>query len=174
MTATIDGTSFELIQCIPTVTIRNIKIDMAGSDTNAITHTGYDGMSLEVTGYSLTLATHDAVLAAFLASGGHTLVHRTGWQYTVYPTTNTVTVPPGFPDTYFPFSIRLMTADPYQYSTATTERPKTITSNGLSWSSDNSAEDIDTSGTVSAKPDIEIVAAGSNSATLLKQTNQFT
>lgn len=163
--ATINGIPFNLQNLNIVSSHRNITSEQPGSDTNYITDMGYNGLGLRIKGYETSLSTYDNVIAEFMKTGGQTLVHRSGWQYTVY----TVQVSPilleGITDNYFPYDLTLITSTPYRESSSEITRPKTITTNNQEWSQDNSANDIDTDGNVDAVPDIKITG-GAGAATL--------
>ena len=108
-----------------------------------------------------------------MKTGGQTLVHRDGWQFTVYSATLNPVLLEGMVNNYFPYDLTLFTSTPYRESTSETTRIKTITVNNQEWSQDNSANDIDTDGNVDALPDIQITAANTIQ-TLISQTEKWT
>ena len=171
--ATINGVTFNLQNLNIISSHRNVISDQPGADTNFITDMGYNGLELRVDGFEETLAVYDNVIAEFMKTGGQTLVHRSGWQYTVYSAELNPILLEGIADNYFPYNLTLLTTTPYRESTSETSRPKTITANNQEWSADNSANDIDTDGNVDALPDIQITAANSVNA-LISQTEKWT
>lgn len=171
---TIDGVTCYLNEIEFIHTGRTFMAGAASGDSNLVTQSGYRGLQFNITGYASSVADYDAIMTAFMSPGAHTFIIRTGWQYTVYFERQNMRLTEGFTDNYFPFTVRMICTDPYQYSTAQTTRTKTITATDLSFSQDDSSNDIDTDGTVAAKPDIRIVAAGSDTAALLRQDNKFT
>ena len=160
--ATINGVTFNMQNLRPVAVHRNSVSDQPGSDTNFITDMGYDGLVLRLDGYEETLATYDSVISQFMKSGEQTLVHRTGWQFKVYSAQLTPELIRGFADNYFPYDLILLTSTPYRESTSETSRSKTITTNNQEWSTDNSANDIDTDGSVDAVPDIQVTGGTSS------------
>ena len=168
---TINGVTFNLESLRVVSTHRNIIINQPGSDTNYITDMGYDGLVLRLRGWETTLATYDAVIAEFMKTGAQTLVVRTGWQYSVYSAQLQPSLLSGYPDNYFPYDLVLYTSTPYRESTAETTRSKTITANNQEWSADDSAADIDTSGSVDAVPDIRVTST-TTVHTILSQTEK--
>lgn len=167
--ATINGTTFNLKNLSIVSSHRNIVSEQPGSDTNYITDMGYNGLELRLDGYEETEAVYDNVIAEFMKTGGQTLVHRSGWQYTVYSLQLNPILLEGIVDNYFPYDLTLFTSTPYRESTTLTTRPKTITTNNQEWSQDNSANDIDTDGSVNAIPDIQITG-GAAAATYDRET----
>jgi len=156
--ATINGVTFNMQNLRPVVVHRNEITEQPGSDTNFITDMGYDGLVLRLEGFEKTLATYDSVISEFMKSGEQTLVHRTGWQFKVYSAQLTPELIAGFADNYFPYDLILYTSTPYRESTTETTRSKTITANNQEWSADDSADDIDTDGSVDAVPDIKVTS----------------
>lgn len=162
--ATINGVTFNMQSLRPVAVHRNSISEQPGSDTNFITDMGYDGLVLRLEGYEKTLATYDSVISEFMKSGEQTLVHRTGWQFMVYSAQLTPELIAGFADNYFPYDLILYTSTPYRESTSETTRSKTITTNNQEWSADDSTNDIDTSGSVDAVPDIEVTGGAAASS----------
>lgn len=154
--ATINNVTFNMINLRPVAVHRNTSSEQPGSDTNFITDMGYDGLVLRLEGYESTLATYDGVISEFMKTGAQTLVHRTGWQFNVYSAQLSLDLIEGFADNYYPYDLILYTSTPYRESTTETTRSKTITTNNQEWSADDSANDIDTSGSVDAVPDIQL------------------
>ena len=173
--ATINGVAFDMVNLRPVAVHRNSISEQPGSDTNFITDMGYDGLVLRLEGFEETLATYDSVISEFMKSGEQTLVHRTGWQFKVYSAQLTPELIAGFADNYFPYDLILYTSTPYRESTSETTRSKTITTNNQEWSADDSANDIDTDGSVDAVPDIQItggaVATTANRESGYEDTN---
>ena len=159
---TINGVTFNMVNLRPVAVHRNSVSEQPGSDTNFITDMGYDGLVLRLEGFEETLATYDSVISEFMKSGEQTLVHRTGWQFKVYSVQLSLDLIEGIVDNYFPYDLILYTSTPYRESTSETTRSKTITTNNQEWSADDSANDIDTSGSVDAVPNIEIQHTGVN------------
>lgn len=153
---TINGVTFNMVNLRPVAVHRNSVSEQPGSDTNFITDMGYDGLVLRLEGYEETLATYDSVISEFMKSGEQTLVHRTGWQFKVYSVQLSLDLIEGIVDNYFPYDLILYTSTPYRESTSETTRSKTITTNNQEWSADDSANDIDTDGSVDAVPDIQV------------------
>ena len=153
---TINGVTFNMRNLRPVAVHRNSVSEQPGSDTNFITDMGYDGLVLRLEGYEESLATYDSVISEFMKSGEQTLVHRTGWQFKVYSVQLTPELIEGIVDNYFPYDLILYTSTPYRESTTETTRSKTITTNNQEWSADDSANDIDTGGSVDAVPDFKI------------------
>ena len=171
---TIDGTSVE-IKTVTFITTSKTVVNQAGSgDSNNVAQSGYDGLKIQLDCVAYSLSAYDAIVACVMPLGSHVLVVRSGWQYTVYNLDKRIALEEGYTDNYFRFALNLQCADPYQYSTTENEFTRTITSNGIEFTQDDTANDIETTGTVAAKPDFKITAAGSLTATLLKQTNKFT
>ena len=166
--ATINGVSFEFEELSIVAEQRNVVSPQPGSDTNFITGMGYKGLVLRLSGHESTLALYDAVISEFMKEGEQTLVHRTDWQFKVYSATLMPVLLAGIPENYFPYELILLTTTPYRESTTETTRTKTITTNNQEWTQDNSANDIDTDGSVDALPDIQItggaVGSGFNRA----------
>ena len=154
--ATINGVTFNMQNLRAVAVHRNSISEQPGSDTNFITDMGYDGLVLRLEGFEETLATYDSVISEFMKSGEQTLVHRTGWQFKVYSVQLTPELIRGFADNYFPYDLILYTSTPYRESTSETTRSKSITTNNQEWSADDSANDIDTDGSVDAIPDIAV------------------
>ena len=154
--ATINGVTFNMVNLRPVAVHRNSISEQPGSDTNFITDMGYDGLVLRLEGFEETLATYDSVISEFMKSGEQTLVHRTGWQFKVYSAQLTPELIEGIVNNYFPYDLILYTSTPYRESTSETIRSKTITTNNQEWSADDSTNDIDTSGSVDAVPDIQL------------------
>jgi len=171
--ATINGVTFNMVNLRPVAVHRNSISEQPGSDTNFITDMGYDGLVLRLEGFEETLATYDSVISEFMKSGEQTLVHRTGWQFKVYSAQLTPELIAGFADNYFPYDLILYTSTPYRESTTETTRSKTITTNNQEWSADDSANDIDTDGSVDAVPNIIITSSDSTNA-LISQSEKWT
>lgn len=153
---TINGVTFNMKTLEPVGTHRNVPNEEPGSDESFITDMGYTGLVLRMTGYEKTLAKYDEVINEFMKSGAHALVHRTGWQFTIYSTQLVPLLGIGIVDNFFPYELTMLTSNPYRSSTTETSRTKTITTNNQEWSADNSANDIDTDGSVDAVPDIKV------------------
>jgi hypothetical protein len=169
--ATIDGT---------TIYIRDIKIDsvqdniltnILGSDSNNISNAGMEGLVITLQAWAATRVDYDAVMAKIMQEGEIPLIVDSGWQYNVHSNTKSVRRMQGTVD-FFPFTVRLFTIDPYEYSTSDTTRTKTISSNGQEWSADNSANDIDTDGNAPAEPDISVSSTGADEE-FFAQTSKF-
>ena len=158
---TINAVTFNMKTLEPVGTHRNVPNEEIGTDESFISDMGYTGLVLRMTGYEKTLAKYDEVINEFMKQGGHALVYRTGWQFTVYSTQLVPLLDIGIVDNFFPYELMMLTSNPYRESTTETPRTKTITTNPQSWSQDNSANDIDTDGSVDAVPDIKITASGS-------------
>lgn len=160
---TINGITCNRVTLFPVATHRNVVSNQPGSDQNYITDMGFNGLILQLTGYEETFAAYQNVISEFMKSGEQTLIHYTGWQYKVYSAQLSPTVPVGFSENYFPYTLVLLTSTPYMESTTETTRTKTITTNNQEWSQDDSANDIDTDGSVDAIPDIQITGDCSDS-----------
>jgi len=153
---TINGVTFNMRTLEPVATHRNIPNEEPGSDESFINDMGYAGLVLRVTGYETTLAKYDEVISEFMKTGAQTLVYRTGWQFSVYSTRLIPMLDVGIVDNWFPYELIMITSTPYRESTSSTTRSKTITANNQEWSADDSANDVDTDGSVDAVPDIEV------------------
>lgn len=165
--ATINGVTFNLTRIIFDTGNRNVLGRSPGSKTNPVSNFGMDGLGIALTGFETSQSDYDNVIAAFMGSGSKALIVRTGWKFDIYSTSNNLSEVEGFADNYFPYRFDLVCSDPYQYSTSETTRAKTITANNQEWSADDSANDITTSGTVEAVPDIQVT--GSVSSTVLTE-----
>ena len=157
---TINGVTFNMKTLEPVGTHRNIPNEEIGTDESFITDMGYTGLVLRMTGYEKTLAKYDEVINEFMKVGSHTLVYRTGWQFSVYSTQLAPLLGVGIVDNFFPYELTMLTSNPYRQSTTETTRTKTITANNQTWTQDNSANDIDTDGSVDAVPDIQVTSDG--------------
>ena len=153
---TINTVTFNMKTLEPVGTHRNIPNEEPGSDESFITDMGYTGLVLRMTGYEKTLAKYDEVINEFMKPGSHTLVYRTGWQFSVYSTQLVPMLDIGIVDNFFPYELTMLTSNPYRASITETTRTKTITANNQTWTQDNSANDIDTDGSVDAVPDIQV------------------
>lgn len=134
---TINGVTFNMVNLRPVAVHRNATSEQPGSDTNFITDMGYDGLVLRLEGYETTLATYDSVISEFMKTGEQTLVHRTGWQYSVYSAQLSLDLIEGFADNYFPYDLILLTSTPYRESTTLSCRAKAITANNQEWSAED-------------------------------------
>ena len=121
-----------------------------------------DGLEISLTGFETSQADYDNVMTAFMGTSKE-LIIRTGWKFDIYSTSNNLSEVEGFADNYFPYRFDLVCSDPYQHSTSETTRSKTITTNNQEWSADDSSNDITTSGTVEAVPDIKVTAGAASS-----------
>lgn len=171
--ATINGVTFNLTRIIFDTGNRNVLGRSPGSKTNPISNFGMDGLGIALTGFETSQSDYDDVMAAFMGSGSKELIVRTGWKFDIYSTSGNLSEVEGFADNYFPYRFDLVCSDPYQYSTSETTRAKTITANNQEWSADDSANDITTSGTVEAVPDIK-VTGGVSSSVLNERTGIIT
>lgn len=155
---TINGVTFNMKTLEPIVVQRNVISEQPGSDSNFVSNMGYKGLELRLTGYEKTLAVYDNVISEFMKTGVQVLIHRTGWQYSVYASILNPVLLDGVTNNFYPYNLTLLTTTPYRESTTETTRPKTITANNQEWSADNSANDIDTDGSVDAIPYIKITS----------------
>ena len=153
---TINGVTFNMKTLEPVGTHRNVPNEGIGTDESFITDMGYTGLIMRMTGYEKTLAKYDEVINEFIKPGAHTLVYRTGWQFTVYSTQYVPMLDVGIVDNFFPYELTMLTSNPYRESTTETTRTKTITTNNQEWDEDDFNWDIDTDGSVDAVPDIQV------------------
>lgn len=135
--ATINGVTFNMVNLRPVAVHRNSISEQPGSDTNFITDMGYDGLVLRLEGFEETLATYDSVISEFMKSGEQTLIHRTGWQFSVYSAQLTPELIAGFADNYFPYDLILYTSTPYRESSSLSCRAKAISANNQEWSAED-------------------------------------
>ena len=183
---TINGVTFNMKTLEPISTHRNIPNEEIGTDESFITDMGYTGLVLRMTGYENTLAKYDEVINEFHKPGAHTLVYRTGWQFTIYSTQLVPMLGIGIVDNFFPYELIMLTSNPYRESTTLSCRAKEITANNEEWSvedipcdnliagwgfedwslGDSSAPDGWTIGSGSISKEITIVQLGSFSAKL--------
>ena len=169
--ATIGGVEFNLTNIVFDTNNRNLLGRSPGSKINPISNFGVDGLVISITGEESTIAAYDAVIAAFMSNGSELIIWP-GWKYDIFSTSNNLAQQGGFAGKDFPYRFDLVCSDPYQYSTSETTRVKTITNNNQTWSADDSANDIDTDGTVEAAPDIKITS-GTTSVASISQTSKF-
>lgn len=135
---------------------RNIYSGLPGSASNAVYDMGHEGLSVRLDGWELTEGAYNAVLAQFMKTGEQTLVLQTGWEYKVFSQGMNRTL-----DTkanYYPWSVTLVTEDPYQYSVDVTARTKTITTNNETWTADDYSNPIQNLQVTDTIPDIRITA----------------
>lgn len=155
--ATINGTS---------IIIEDINIDsdvdislsnIVGSNENQLDEVGMPGLRISISARANSASAYDTVIAAIMSPGQKELVIDSGWAYLVYTDQKSLNRSGKSPLSY-KFSVDFLTINPYVYTTASTTRSKSVTSNGQQWSADDSAQDIATTGNVGAKPDIQITA----------------
>jgi hypothetical protein len=150
-----------------------LRTQLPGADGCSIDDLGYNGDQIRIRGYETALDRYDAVIAEFMASGAQELVLRDDWKYYVY--SNRKNLAPNKDDEeYFTYEFLLFTTDPYQYSEDSKTFTKAITTDGQEWSADDSSVSITTSGTVAAKPDIQVTAgAGSGYGGIGAEDEQY-
>lgn len=170
---TINDVTFNMKTLEPVSTHRNIPNEEPGSDESFFTDMGYTGLTLRITGFEKTLAKYDEVINEFMKPGAHTFVYRTGWQFTVYSTRLVPLLGMGIVDNFFPYELVMLTSNPYREATSETTRTKTVTTNNQEWTQDDSANDIDTDGSVDAIPDIQATSSETETA-LYSQTSRCT
>jgi hypothetical protein len=138
---------------------------LPGNNGVHIDDMGYGGLQIRIKGYDTALDRYDAIIAAFMASGEQTLILRDDWKYKVYSNRYNMTQN-NDSEEYFPYEFLLYTREPYQYSEDEKTLSKSITSNNQEWSASDGGVSILTTGTVAAKPDIQITAASTSSLSL--------
>lgn len=131
---TINGVTFNMQSLEIVSTHRNVPNEEIGTDESFITDMGYTGLILRMTGYEKTLAKYDEVINEFMKSGAHTMVYRTGWQFTVYSTQLVPLLDMGIVDNFFPYELTMLTSSPYRESSSLSCRGKLISSNNQEWS----------------------------------------
>ncbi|MCK5616148.1 hypothetical protein KAR91_80535 [Candidatus Pacearchaeota archaeon] len=166
---TINGVTFNMKTLEIVSTHRNIPNEEIGTDESFITDMGYTGLVLRMTGYEKTIAKYDEVINEFMKSGGHALVHRTDWQFTVYSTQLVPLLDIGIVDNFFPYELVMLTSNPYRESSSLSCRAKEITANNEEWSAedmpcnnllDNWSFEDWTAGTAVAPDDWTLVGGG--------------
>lgn len=136
--------------------------NIMGSNENQLVDAGMSGLRISITARVSSAIAYDEVIAAIMSPGQKELVIDSGWAYLVYTDQKSLHRSGKSPISY-KFSVDFLTADPYIYSTAATTRSKSITSNSQQWSADDSSNDIDTSGNVTAAPDVQITGGSAGS-----------
>ena len=169
--ATINGVEFNLVNIVFGTNNRNVLGRAAGSKTNPISNYGMDGLTISLTGEESTVEDYDAVISEFMSNGSELIIWD-GWKYDIYSTSNNLAERGGFAGKDFPYRFDLVCSDPYQHSISETTRAKTITTSNQEWSADDSTDDITTSGTVEAVPDIKITSSSASTLSI-SQTSKF-
>lgn len=153
--STIDGTNI-LIEDIGIDSDVDLSLsNILGSNENQLGENGMPGLRISISARATSATDYDTVMAAIMAPGQKELVIDSGWAYRVYTDRKSLDRKSAIS---YKFSVDFLTVDPYVYTTASTTRSKSITSNGQQWSADDSAQDIDISGNVTAAPDIRVTA----------------
>lgn len=134
-----------------------VSIPIAGTDFSHIDHLGYDGLVITLNGHESTREAYNLTMSYLMSEDEMTLILDTGYSYKVHNVNKTY-VRANESIGNYPYSVTMITHDPYAYGASTTTRSKTITTADQEWSQDDSANDISTAGNVDAKPDIEITA----------------
>ena len=160
---TIDGHTIYITE--PEIeSIQNVvPISIAGTDFSHIDHLGYDGLSITLNGYESTRDAYNLTMSYLMSDDEMILVLDSGYTYKVH-TVNKTYVRANESIGKYPYSVTMVTRDPYSYGVSTITRSKSITSADQEWNQDDSTNDISTAGNVDAKPDIRVTggAAGAN------------
>lgn len=159
MTTTINSVSFNLNNMSVVSAHRSVRTGQPGSDTNHIVDMGYSGLTLNLNCHATSLSDYDEVVAEFMGEGEPVLSVISGWQFRVHSTQIRPQMLQSTPN-YYPFNVTLITSTPYRESSSSSSYIKTITTADQEWSADDSANDIETTGTVHAVPDIKITGNG--------------
>lgn len=172
--ATINGTTIEFEDISIDSDVDLAPYNILGSNENQLADNGMPGLRISLSARALSSTDYDTVMAAIMGQGQKELVITSGWTYQVF--TDRKSLDHGMDNqNLYRFSVDFLTVDPYVYTTTSTTRSKTITSNGQQWSADDSTNDITTSGNVAAVPDIEVTggaASGFNrEGALLEETD---
>ena len=173
--ATLNGVEFGIVNKTTTVIHDNNIIDIPGSDTVVNDDAGYSTGPMQITGHVKNESEFDDFKGEFYGGGDLTLIADpdSGKQYTVYASGN-VTELDGdntYPLTDIVFQCSFFMKYPYLESVTEVTRTKTITSNNQEWSADDSANDIDTSGSVDAVPDIQVKGGTTNAGIIQTDTD---
>lgn len=131
--ATIDGIEFNLKSANVKTVHRNVHIPAMNSALNTIDDTGYDGLDIQIVGFENTRDVYDAVLAAFMATGEHSLVVNDGWEYRIHSVVLNQSLPTYIVNNHFPYSLTMRTDSPFAYNLINDYRAKSITSNNQEW-----------------------------------------
>lgn len=169
---TIDGTTIQIGRMQARSVRDNSLVNISGSNSNLINGMGLEGLVINLRAWATSRSDYNTVMSKLMQSGEISLIVDSGWEFRVYPNVKTVERIQGTVD-YFPFSVTLITTDAYEYTTSTTTRTKTISTNGQTWSADNGSDDITTAGTVETNPDVTVSSTGADEE-FFAQTNRFT
>jgi len=132
-----------------------VSISIAGTDFSHIDHLGYDGLVITLNGHETTRDAYNLTMSYLMSEEEMTLVLDTGYAYKVHNVNKTY-VRANESIGNYPYSITMVTHDPYTYGASTITRSKTITTADQEWSQDDSTNDISTGGNVDAKPDLKV------------------
>ena len=160
--ATLNSVSFD----VEAVSIRTVNKqdsqDIPSTADQQISEYGYSGLAISVSGAVYTLADADSLLDELLKQGNQTLVLESGMHYDVYTVSYTMSEPFDVQEDYFRFDMEFVTESPYHIDDTEITRAKTITTQGQTWSQDDSANDISTDGSADTIPDIKLAAGNLN------------
>ena len=129
-----------------------------GSDINPISSMGFGGIDISARCYATSLYDYNDIMEE-LNSGAFKFYVRDGWYY------NTILADLDKSDdvegaSVFPFNVKCITEEPYEYSDEVFSSIKTLSSIDQTWSTDDSGDAITSFGNVVSKPTITVTGAG--------------
>lgn len=169
---TINGTTINVTGINIQTIHKNVYSNAPGSSANTIYDMGVQGLQITLDGWEVTQSAYNAVIAQFMKSGAQTLIIYEGWEYRVYSSSINRNI--GREVNYFPWSVNLMTEDPYQYSTDNVSRAKSVTVNNQTWTVDNAGNPIQNLQTEATIPDIMITADAVGDYSRVVETVEYT
>ena len=129
-----------------------------GSDINPISSMGFGGIDISARCYATSLYDYNDIMEE-LNNGAFKFYVRDGWYY------NTILADLDISDdvegaSFFPFNVKCITEEPYEYSDEIFSSVKTLSSIDQTWSTDDSGDAITSFGNVVSKPTITVTGAG--------------